>query len=476
MMPIDDQGWRAWRRVLVQARQRAALRGQPVLASLALPTSRIDAFACVARAEASTLAYALLDTRAPDRLLFGVGCAAELRERPETALGAMAEQWQHWLEDRVQEGEVGPLLMGGARFDPLSRRAPHWEDFPAAVMTLHAVQWSCQAEGAWLLLQARVAQGSDIERVIDERRAILACLSAPAPAPAASSSALLALDADCDSIPRRAWEAMAGDAVRCIRAGEMRKVVLARHVQRTHTAPVDVASVLRRLRTRDTDAHVFAVRRGGSCFLGATPERLAHLEQGRVHTHALAGTAARGGDAQVDRQLGQTLMNSPKEREEHDLVVRTIADGLARLGGQAMAADCPQLRKLATLQHLTTPLWADVGEHIGVLDVVEQLHPTPAVAGLALAQALSFIREHEGLDRGWYAGPVGWMDTRAQGDFVVALRSMLVRAHDTYLFAGCGVVADSDPKAEFQETQLKLSGMFKALQSLPHPMPHATPA
>ncbi|MFR0672863.1 isochorismate synthase [Enterobacterales bacterium AW_CKDN230030176-1A_HGKHYDSX7] len=474
MMWIDEKGWQAWRGLLEQARQRASSRGQPVLASLALATPRPDAFACVARAEASKLTYALLDTRTPDRLLFGVGCAAELRERPEATLGAMGGQWQHWLEDRVQEGDVGPLLMGGARFDPLSQRAPHWEDFPAAVMTLHAVQWSCQAERAWLLLQARVAHDSDIDALTDERRGLLACLGEPAFDP--PFSAHLALEADRDSIPRRAWEAMADQAVRRIRAGEMRKVVLARHVQRTHTTPIDVASVLRRLRTRDSDAHVFAVSRGRSCFLGATPERLAHLEQGVVHTHALAGTAPRGGDMQADRQLGQALMDSPKEREEHDLVVRTIVEGLARLGGHTAAVDSPQLRRLATLQHLTTPLQADLGEQVGVLDVVEQLHPTPAVAGLALAPALSFIREHEGLDRGWYAGPVGWMDEYAQGDFVVALRSMLVRAHTTYLFAGCGVVADSVPEAEFQETQLKLSGMFKALQSLPQPAPSATPA
>ncbi|MFK3907021.1 isochorismate synthase [Pseudomonas monteilii] len=471
---VDDKGWKAWRDVLGRARQRAVSRGQPVLASLALPTPRLDAFACVARAEAARLTYALLDTRAPDHLLFGVGCAAELCTQPETALGAMSGQWQCWLEESVREGSIGPLLMGGARFDPLSQRAPHWEDFPAAVMTLHAVQWSCQAEGAWLLLQARVAPQSDIEAMIDERRGLLTCLSEPVFEP--PFSAHLALKADHDSMPRQAWEAIADEAVRCIRVGEMRKVVLARHVQRTHTASIDVASVLRRLRTRDTDAHVFAVSRGGSCFLGATPERLAHLERGVVHTHALAGTAPRGSDAQSDRQLGQALMESPKEREEHDLVVRTIVDGLMQLGGQVAAVAPPQLRKLATLQHLTTPLQANLGEQVGVLDVVEQLHPTPAVAGLALAPALSFIREREGLDRGWYAGPVGWMGARAQGDFVVALRSMLVRAHDTYLFAGCGVVADSDPEAEFQETQLKLSGMFKALQSLPQPTPSATPA
>ena len=458
----DPAQWMRWHDMLVQGRSRASTEGGRVLVSLSLMCEPFDALACVAVSESHGFPYALFESRDPDRVLFGLGQGCELRCEPQASLSGLAGRWRQWLESAIKEGPSGPLVMGGARFDTASWQDPHWMDFPQAVMTLHPVQWLQEPNGSYLLLQAWVGADSDVNALLDEQKTFFDALGKPVPLPETVAERQ---GCDASSMPAAQWQGAVGKAVESIQRGELYKVVLARHVLRRHSAPVAVAALLRRLRQRNASAHLFAIRRGQSCFLGATPERLAHLQNGVVNTHALAGTAARGADEATDRDLGQALMTSPKERAEHDLVVRSIRQGLERLGAVVQAADAPELRRMPTLQHLSTPIQADLGRQLGVLEVIEQLHPTPAVAGSSREQALAFIRRHEGLDRGWYAGPVGWMNDQDEGDFVVALRSVLVRGSDAYLFAGCGVVADSLPQSEYQETCLKLSGMFNALQA-----------
>ncbi|MFW2399118.1 isochorismate synthase, partial [Burkholderia pseudomallei] len=223
--------------------------------------------------------------------------------------------------------------------------------------------------------------------------------------------------------------------------------------------------LLRRLRRRDPRAHLFAIRRRDGCFVGATPERLARVAHGHAHTHALAGTIARGNDPAHDRALGAQLMASAKERLEHALVVDAIRDALAPLSRAIDVPAQPSLLRLPRLQHLSTPIAAALNERATLLQVVAALHPTPAVAGHPRAAALEHIRAHEGFDRGWYAGPIGWIDAHGNGDFVVALRSALISASACRLFAGCGIVAASEPAREYRETSLKLSGMQAAIEA-----------
>lgn len=464
MNSLNPVQWERWRALLKQGRDQAAVEGRHILVSLALACEPFDALSQVAVAEVHGLPYALLESREPDRVLLGIGQGIELLGDQQAPLASLGALWRQWQASAVQEGPCGALVMGGARFDVASQCLPHWADFPAAMMTLYPLQWLQQPEGCWLLLQARVGAAEGVDVVIDEQQRLLHTLGRSLAVPLSVAEPV---GGDLPSIPTAQWQDAVGKALHRIHHGDMHKVVLARHVLRRHSAPVAVAALLQRLRQRNASAHLFAVRRGESCFLGATPERLGHLQSGVVSTHALAGTCARGIDSTSDQRLGQALMSSAKEREEHDVVVRTICQGLESLGGSVYAAQVPELRKLPTLQHLSTPIRAEFGEQVGVLDVIEQLHPTPAVAGLALDHAMAFIRQHEGLDRGWYAGPIGWMNDREDGDFVVALRSVLVRGADAYLFAGCGVVAESTPEQEYQETCLKLSGMLNALQTEP---------
>jgi isochorismate synthase len=208
---------------------------------------------------------------------------------------------------------------------------------------------------------------------------------------------------------------------------------------------------------------VFAICQGEACFLGATPERLIALHAGTASTMALAGSAPRGKTPAEDDRLGELLLASPKERAEHAVVVAALHEGLGQACTGIVADAQPAVYKLPNVQHLLTSIRGHVARGRSVLDLLGYLHPTPAVGGYPRSAALELIRKHEALDRGWYAGPIGWMNAKGEGEFVVGLRSGLVRGDTAMLFAGCGIVADSDPVAETAEWGWKLRPMLGAL-------------
>ncbi len=240
---------------------------------------------------------------------------------------------------------------------------------------------------------------------------------------------------------------------------------MARAVRLEAPQPFDAANALRRLSESYRDCFVFAVGSGERCFLGATPERLARVRDGLVCTMSMAGTIRRGATAYEDDALGDYLLGSVKENIEHASVVRAIVEALGELCDDLDVGRSPSLIKLGNLQHLYTPVSGRLSGDHTLLDVIERLHPTPAVGGRPLDLALQLIREREGFDRGWYAGPVGWIDQNGDGDFAVALRSALLRGSQATLFAGCGIVADSNPEREYAETCLKLKPMLSALNA-----------
>ena len=178
---------------------------------------------------------------------------------------------------------------------------------------------------------------------------------------------------------------------------------------------------------------------------------------------SLAGSIRRGKTPAEDARLGQTLLDSAKDRAEHAVVVRALGEALGETCDRLQVSDTPSLLKLGHIQHLCTPITGHLANGHTLLDLVERLHPTPAVGGRPREAALRLIRACEGLDRGWYAGPVGWLDAQGEGEFAVALRSALLHGNTATLFAGCGIVADSDPEREYAESRLKLKPMLTAL-------------
>jgi len=208
---------------------------------------------------------------------------------------------------------------------------------------------------------------------------------------------------------------------------------------------------------------VYAVGRGEATFIGATPELLMRREGLRVSTVALAGSIGRSADPAVDDHLGERLLRSDKEREEHAIVARRIERALRPHAVWVTMPEEPELVRVANIQHLATPVRAQLAAPVAAVELAGLLHPTPAVGGEPAAVALPLIRALEGIDRGWYAGPVGWTDANEDGEFCVALRCALIEGSLARCYAGNGIVADSDPAAELAETEVKLGALLPVL-------------
>ena len=266
--------------------------------------------------------------------------------------------------------------------------------------------------------------------------------------------------------PAEEWQATVARLAGAVGRGRMDKVVLARRVDALGDQPIDVPAVLRRLESSAPESTIFAVTRSGRTFLGATPERLAWVAGDTFATVALAGSAQRAVDPQADDRLADDLLASEKEREEHRVVVDELRGTLEPLAASLDISVVPHVVRFRHVQHLETPIRGTLEEPRGVLPLVAALHPTPAVGGAPRELALELIEEQEKLDRGWYAGPFGWVDRHGDGEFVVAIRSGVVQGREASLFAGCGIVADSDPAREWDESEMKLRALASALGEL----------
>jgi len=253
------------------------------------------------------------------------------------------------------------------------------------------------------------------------------------------------------------------DAVAAIKAGSLRKVVLARDVFATAAEPIDARILLRRLAERYPDCFTFAC----DGMIGATPELLVRRDGPRVSALVLGGTLPRGADPAQDRALGEELLASAKNHEEHAYAVDSIREALGPLCETLEVDERPALLKFPNLQHLGTRVrgtLAAAGTPKSALALAAAVHPPAAVCGTPPGVALELIRELEQMDRERYAGPVGWVDAEGNGEWGIAIRSAQLYGRTARLFAGCGIVAGSEPAAELAETLVKLQPMKGALE------------
>ena len=255
------------------------------------------------------------------------------------------------------------------------------------------------------------------------------------------------------------WAGSVAEAVRRIAAGDLEKVVLARDLLATAEEPVDIRWPLARLAERHAAAWTFAV----AGLVGATPELLVRLRRGLVTSRVLAGTIRRTGDDARDLALAASLARSSKDLEEHEYAVRSVADALAPHCTSMNVPETPFVLHLPNVMHLATDVTGVVADGATVLGLVDALHPTAAVCGTPTSAALAVIRALEGMDRGRYAGPVGWFGADGDGELGIALRCASVHGESVRLYAGCGIVAGSDPEAELAEAQAKFVAMRDAL-------------
>ncbi len=258
------------------------------------------------------------------------------------------------------------------------------------------------------------------------------------------------------------WMGVVADAVTRINAGDLEKVVLARDLIASTDEALDVRWPLRRLAEHYEMCWTFHV----DGIFGATPEMLVRRERGLVTSRVLAGTIRRTGDDERDLALAATLARSSKDLEEHEYAVRSVADALEPHCSSMNVPEAPFVLHLPNVMHLATDVNGVVHDVATSLQLAESLHPSAAVGGTPTLPARQLIADLEGMPRDRYAGPVGWMDASGDGEWGIALRSAVVTGSGVRLFAGCGIVADSDPEAELAESQAKFVPVRDALESL----------
>jgi isochorismate synthase len=263
------------------------------------------------------------------------------------------------------------------------------------------------------------------------------------------------------------YRAMVAEAVAVMAAADahLRKVVLSRPVTARLGGPLPLSAVLRRFRAGEPDCTIFSMPVPDGTFFGASPELLVARQGRRVSSHPLAGTVPRGETARRDADAQRDLARSAKDREEHRYVVDAITEALGSCCDELSVPEAPSLVAFRSVAHLGTRIEGRLGRPLGVLELVERLHPTPAVGGTPRPDALDFIAHHEVGDRGAWAGPVGWVDAAGDGEWVIGIRSALLH-HDggaVTLRAGAGIVAGSDPPAEAAETDVKLATVLETI-------------
>jgi isochorismate synthase len=394
------------------------------------------------------------------------GVAERFAGEGAARFAAAAEAWRQLLDGAIIETDgdatlAGPVCVGGFAFDPGRVSATHWRDFGSGQLTVPQFLFVRDGARSCLTISLVLGPGCDVRSVAGGLAdAVDRLLHGCEAGPPNQDGAGLQRPPDRDA---GAWQDMVREAIGEIRRGEAEKVVLAREVRVSLPEGFAVATVLRRLRSRYDHCTIFAFSRGERCFAGATPERLIRLDGSTVQATCLAGSTARGMTDAEDLALGRALLSDPKERREHELVVRALRDGLGPVCARLDYPETPEVLRMPNVQHLQTRMAGELRGPGDVLSLVERLHPTPAVGGAPREAALPLVRRHERFDRGWYAGPVGWMDRFGNGEFVVGLRSALIGAQEARLYAGCGILADSDPEREYRESCLKLRPMLWAL-------------
>jgi menaquinone-specific isochorismate synthase len=401
----------------------------------------------------------------------GWGAAAEIVAYGRSRFSSIKQQSEALFENAILEMPriAQPRLIGGFAFrEDFSAASGVWSAFPSAYFILPRVQVTQSNGETWLTVSAYLDQAVSLDDEweqlhleLDAFESLLRSHHGASPKPRAVQLT--------DSVPYSVWQEQVMEAIRRIRAVELEKVVLSRFKDVQFDAPIDPVHALERLTQSYPQAYRFLIEVfPGHAFFGATPELLISKDGSRVQTAALAGSRPRGRSAAEDGALAAEMLASAKERAEHQVVVETVERLLAPFVERVQRPHQPEIMQLCNIQHLYTPMTGTLLPHVHLLDITGAFHPTPALGGSPRSTAVDAIRRIEIDDRGWYAAPVGWIDSRGDGMFAVAIRSAVIVEDHARLYAGAGIVADSDPCREWDETALKFKPLLNALEIEEH--------
>ncbi|MDF2536191.1 MAG: isochorismate synthase [Bacillales bacterium] len=351
---------------------------------------------------------------------------------------------------------TGPICFGGFSFQP-NQSDMIWEDFGTLLFyvpkfLITDIKGECYLSSTFVMNADTT--DSEIEDFVQEYELILR---------QEDSNEVYPNIIDTVETDVVEWTEMIENALAEIKSGNIEKIVLARVTELNFDREVSPSSVMEKLSTQQNNSYQFGIELDQVAFVGASPERLIFKQGNTISTACIAGTIGRGETEGFDKMLEIELMNDSKNIHEHHFVVEYIRSILEEKCVKLDISNVPQILKNKNVQHLFTPVIGQALPDKSILDFVRDLHPTPAMGGIPHTFALEKIDTLESFGRGFYASPIGWMDRFGNGEFIVGIRSALINQNRVTLFAGCGIVANSDPLKEYEETAMKLKPMLSAL-------------
>ncbi len=471
--PADNASPDALAAFLRECQAAAVRAGRPRLVSISVAVPALDPLAVLESIFEPAEPHFYVERPSATTAIAGAEVALAFEATGPDRFAAVQAWVRGVLDDAIAVGDVqapfgGPHFFGAFAFAAATEPG---EPFPAAFVFVP--RWQVGLAGATTTAVANLVVTPDapleplVERVWRAHRKFRNFDYGAGRDPTAGADGSRPVDAT-EGVTRREvgdYRGAVRAALADIAVGELRKVVLARAQEIVAPRGFHPLRMLNGLRERFPDCYAFSVSRGAATsFIGASPERLVRVNAGRLETEALAGSAPRGASATDDAAMAAALLRSDKDLREQREVLEDIIARLERLGCSPTYTPVPQVRRLANVQHLLTSISAPLPPGLGLLEVVGAMHPTPAVGGQPREAALPRIRTLEGFPRGLYAGALGWINARGDGEFFVGIRSALVSGPQARVYAGAGIVAGSDPEKEFAETELKFRAMLDAFR------------
>ncbi|MGG2056158.1 isochorismate synthase [Lysinibacillus pakistanensis] len=395
--------------------------------------------------------------------LVGLGHAYTIQNNAKNdRYDAVEAEWKNLTKNCMKgKGELQPILFGGFTFDPQNNVDGEWTNFPEAYFALATYQLVIRDDKAYVsihLITKKEQAEDQFEALRKERDHLIHAAQVKEVKTYSKPEITSYYEPYKDP-----YLASIDQVTALIKQKKADKVVIARSLALQFKEQVSSPQVLSQIIHEQPESYLFGLERQDLLFFGASPERLVKVENGRAFSSCIAGSIKRGKTAEEDEAYGQSLLNDPKNGGEHQYVVDMIADTFRRNCVDMRIPDRPRLLKIRDIQHLYTPVEGQLNSEATILQLTKSLHPTPALGGVPRTEAMAAIRKYEPMNRGLYAGPIGWVDAEGNGEFAVAIRSAALLKDKAYLYAGGGIVADSEPQSEYEETLVKFRPMLRAL-------------
>ncbi|MES9682105.1 isochorismate synthase [Gottfriedia acidiceleris] len=400
-------------------------------------------------------------------ILTGIGTLVPFHHSTEEQYSAIEKEWKRFGEQVYIEQEncfgTGPIALGGFSFFDNYKNDQDWKNFGTSHFYVPKLMVTVTNEGTFITSNYEINEQTTVEDLLLQYKEYDDFLEKfGMKQPSFTQSECI----NKDEFEPNEWIQSVKEAIHQMKNEELEKVVLNRTLNARFSAEVNSTKVIYELEATRNVNYVISYQIKDTVFISATPERLISKKNNTVSSMCLAGSAAKGITKEENTEAANWLLNSKKNNGEHAFVVNYIRETLQQYCNELSIPSTPRIMATKSLLHLFTPVEGELYNHVSLFELIQALHPTPALGGFPKEEACKLIRELEPVDRGWYGAPIGWIDLNGNGDFAVGIRSALIKEDKAKLYAGCGVVQDSKPEEEFFETGIKFLPMLNALGGL----------